>query len=129
MKNRIIGVLLATSLIAFSGAANAQQWSAVLGSGLTKMFANKTHIWTEDGTEHTGYFESAGRIMLLEGSDLIPSLWRIYSGKSVCIVSRIDDHKRCYEYQTDGDGNFRMNQKDNSNTNFDLKIVDGIKDV
>ncbi len=129
MKNRIFGVLLASSLIAFSGAANAQQWSSVLGNGLMNMFANKTHKWTEDGVEHTGYFESAGRLMLLEGSDLVPSLWRIYSGKSVCIVSRIDEHKRCYEYETDGAGQFRMNQKGNTNNSFDLTIEDGIKDV
>jgi len=129
MKSRLLAALLATCLIGSWSTAHAESWSDVLGEGLVKLFANKTHNWTEDGTDYTGYYESAGQMMLLEGSDIVPSHWRVYSGKSVCIVSRIDDSRRCYEYETDGAGKFRMMQKDNENTKYELEVVDGIQQL
>jgi len=129
MKSRVLAAFLATLMIGSWTTAQAENWSEVLGEGLVKMFANKTHTWTEDGVDYTGYYESAGQMMLLEGTDIVPSHWRVYGGKSVCIVSRIDENKRCYEYETDGAGKFRMNLKDNESTTFDLEVADGIKEL
>jgi len=129
MKSRVLAIVLATGLIGSWNTAYAENWSDVLGEGLVKLFANKTHTWTEDGVDYTGYYESAGQMMLLEGTDIVPSHWRVYSGKSVCIVSRIDENKRCYKFETDGAGKYRMKQKDNDNTAFDLEVADGIQQL
>lgn len=126
-RNKFRAICVASTLaIAAVPTMALADWEPVLGQKLEDLFANKTHKWAEGGKSYDAHYEPGGDVMILvDGTDLRPSFWRIYGGTGFCLVDRIKETRSCYEIQKDNES-FRITSREDDGRQFDLEITDGI---